>query len=151
MGDFDNRSKPIQADRQEAITIANFAFDNVEGSGNARVAIKMAMVNPIPPINPRPTIWGQVSGVGIDEPPNLIAAQAPRQTPNGLPINKPKLIPRASELVKREEIFVVNSTPALASAKIGITPKVIHGYKACSSFWSGGCIKSVVVFNAWTA
>jgi hypothetical protein len=57
--DLDKRNNPIKAERQEAIKMANLAVCKSVDSVKAKVAIKIDIVKPIPPINPKPTMCGQ--------------------------------------------------------------------------------------------
>lgn len=61
---------------------------------NARSAIKIDIVKPIPPKNPIPIIFPHFKSEGKVQRPILTPINAKSQIPNGFPITRPYIIPK---------------------------------------------------------
>ena len=66
---------------------------------NARLAMKIDIVNPIPPRIPAPTICPQFKSDGKRHRPIATARKHNNVTPNGLPKIKPAMLPTVFVLV----------------------------------------------------
>ena len=80
-----------------------------------------------------------VAPSGSSASPDFTAPQLARNMPSGFPTSSPKKTPIPTDPISGDIWKILRyssdviSTPAFASAKIGITRKVTEGASACSS------------------
>jgi hypothetical protein len=118
---------------KEAKRIVNFAWLWAMDSVNARLVMKIDMVNPIPPRQPTPSNCNFETPSGIRVIPNALASRTDKNIPKGLPITRPARIP--NEIGCRRERLSpppINWTPAFAKAKIG---RIIKLETSCSEIF----------------
>jgi hypothetical protein len=79
--------------------MAIFEAAIMAGSVKASRAMKMDIVNPIPPTAPAPRMWRQETPWGSCVRPKVTAARQNGVMPSGLPTKSPRKMPRAFRLV----------------------------------------------------
>ena len=120
---------------------------------NARPPTKMAMVKPMPASMPTSSTPGQVTPWGMVHRRSRTATKVASSTPTGLPSTRATITPRATvagPLADRST--PPNCTPALASAKMGMTPKATQGCSIMGRRNTGGSRSRwarVAIFNSW--
>ena len=120
----------------------------VDGSpGNARLAIKMDIVKPIPPRIPAPAISRHVRSEGNRQRPLPTATAQSKITPTGLPSVNPAIMPTLLGLVRLFSQSALTAMPVLASAKIGRMMKATGLCKNCSSLCEGDASSSALAEN----
>ena len=86
----------MTAANTEASRIASFEVASSDAAGNARPAMKMAMVNPIPPTSPTTQTPIHDTPLGRAEMPSLTEAKLAATMPSGFPTTSPKMTPRVT-------------------------------------------------------
>ena len=108
----------------DAVKTAIFeALTNSACSPNARLVMKIEIVNPMPPSMPAPIRWRQRTSVGSVQMPIVTAMADTSATPRGLPITRPRITPKLFGPVSSSAQFVPKTIPVLASANSGNTKK----------------------------
>ncbi len=101
----------------DAVKTAIFeALTNSACSPNARLVIKIEIVNPMPPSMPAPIRWRQRTSVGSVQMPIVTAMADTSATPRGFPITRPRITPKLFGPVTSSAQFVPKTIPVLASA-----------------------------------
>jgi hypothetical protein len=77
----------------EAIKILILAISMIAGSWNARLEIKIDIVNPIPPKILTAKIWNQFVPIGLAAKPPFMARKLKIKIPRGFPSIRPAIIP----------------------------------------------------------
>ena len=130
--------KPVAPAIREAIRIAIFeAFVVSIFPINARLAMKIDIVNPTPPRIPAPEICRQFKSDGKRHMPLATATKHRSVTPKGLPRIKPAMMPTLFVLVPLCIQSVPTTMPVFANAKIGKMMKATGLCKKSSSLWEG--------------
>jgi hypothetical protein len=117
------------------------------GSSRARPAMKSAIVKPMPASSPPPATAVQPTPSGRRASPPRTAPQPNSTIPSGLPSTRPSATAIATGEPRSR---ASNGTPALASAKTGITPKLTHGCSVDSRYSSGETSSRVARRSVWT-
>ena len=127
-----NQTNPKMMEKKEPVSAEIFAISMVDELLNARVAIKIDMVKPMPANKPAPKrcrheVWAgrvpHLSCTVIKEAANI---------PRGLPINKPAMMPQLSVVLILAVMCSGKTMAVLASAKIGMMKKFTGVCNLCS-------------------
>jgi hypothetical protein len=127
----------------EAARIAIFDALMVSGAPvNARLVMKIDIVEPMPPSRPAPRTWRHARSSGRRHRPSVTAAHVNRKIPTGLPTTRPSMMPML--LAPRSSVAqpVPITMPVLASANSGRIRKVTGLCRMCSSWCEGECASS---------
>ena len=125
-----------------AITEANkiliLALSINSVSLNARLEINRAIVNPIPPSRPTPSICIHLTFSGSEAIPILYAIHEKRSMPTDLPKINPNTIPMLAGVVAADSMLSPNKTPVLLNEKTGMMKNMTQGRNSFSSDCNGG-------------
>ncbi len=130
---FDNKRNPVPPATSEAAKIPSFATSNSGCPAKARLAMKIDIVKPTPPITPTPKICRQPTLAGSDASPRLTASHDPQKMPMGFPTRRPNTIPSETGLVVAAAVPVPTATPFLTNFYLVAHNEWIGGL---SHFWS---------------
>ena len=98
------------------------------GDVKASIVTNIDMVKPMPARKPNPIMMRQVMPRERLPIPKRSHIHAAKTIPTGLPTNKPVITPMATPLENNmPKSKSTNETPALASAKMGITTNATKG------------------------
>ena len=86
-------NNPVTAAMADVSRMLIFPMSVMTGSVNARLLMKMDMVNPMPPRSPIAATCPHVTPSGSEAAPVLTPMKLSRNMPRGLPMSSPKNIP----------------------------------------------------------
>ena len=104
-------------------------------------------MKPIPQTQLAPNICHQLVPAGLVAIPIFSATQENAVIPKGLPSRRPNATPMATRLVAAARRFPMTGTPALESAKSGMTTKLTQGWRVCSMRCKGSLYAFAEVFH----
>ena len=133
-----NRSQtiPEMIDKKEPTNAEIFAISMAVELSNARVAIKMDMVKPMPANKPAPIICRQEVLAGSIPHLSCTVIKEAVNMPKGLPINKPAMMPQLRVVLIVAKISAGRTIAVLAKANIGMIRKFTGLCNLCSSVGS---------------
>jgi hypothetical protein len=135
-------STPAVPETTDALRIPTFA-EGSASSPNARSAMNSDIVKPTPVRSEPAASTDHRKPAGRLAQPARTASQASVKTPSGFPITNPATTASATGLAKSLHAM---RTPALASAKIGMTRNADHGCSAISRRSTGESASFAAIF-----
>ena len=133
-----SQTKPnVPASNNAKKTAILVALINSACPVNAKLVMKMDIVNPMPPSKPAPTTCFQFMSEGSLQIPIATAKNTNKEMPKGLPITKPAKIPKLFEVFRSSVQLAPIKIPALANAKTGRIKKATGLLKKNSSLCEG--------------